>query len=143
MQTSIIEEVRVFNRFYTDFIGLLNQYLLDSAYSLTEARIIYEIFTAGNIQASQIMEIMHIDKSYLSRILKRLEKEGIIEKRKSIQDARGITITLSKKGRQVFEHLNLASNEQVEKLLTPLKSTEAEALAFHMKAIVKILKVHS
>lgn len=139
MHKSIVEDIRAFNRFYTDFIGLLNQYLLNSAYSLAEARIIYEIFAAQRIQAWQIMEIMHIDKSYLSRLLKRLEKDGIIEKKKSTEDARGLMIMLSEKGRQVVGYLNRASNEQVEKLLTPLRSEDAEALAFHMKAIMQIL----
>ena len=66
---TIIRDIRAFNRFYTDIIGLLDQHLLDSPYSLAEARIIYEIHHNKDIQASQIMELMDIDKSYLSRLL--------------------------------------------------------------------------
>ena len=88
-----IQNIRAFNRFYTDVIGLLDKHLLNSAYSLAEVRVIYEISIGKSIQASQIMSAMRIDKSYLSRILKKLERDEIIAKSLSVQDARAMSIS--------------------------------------------------
>src|ERR1700744_2861520 len=106
MKKKPIQEVRAFNRWYTDIVGLLNQHLLDSAYSLAEARLIYEIHHAGSIQASQVMAIMHIDKSYLSRILQKLEKEKVVARTKSPEDGRAVLLTLTEKGAREFAVLN-------------------------------------
>lgn len=142
MKENNIQDIRAFNRFYTDLIGLLNQHLLDSAYSLAEARIIYEIFTGKSIKASQIMESMQIDKSYLSRLIKKLEKDGIITRKPSEQDARATQISLTQKGLKEFDRLNMASNSQITELLKPLTDDESNQLSFHMKAIVHLLKAN-
>lgn len=139
MSKQNVQEVRAFNRFYTDIIGLLNQHLLNSAYSLAEARIIYELFQHKSCQASDIMSIMEIDKSYLSRLLKKLEKEKVVAKTRSETDARAISLCLTKKGMDVFEGLNRASNEQVTALLSPLSGTQKEELVRHMKAVTDLL----
>src|ERR1700743_1353495 len=117
MKKKPIEEMRSFNRWYTDVIGLLNQHLLDSNYNLSEARLIYELHAAGTIQASQIMEAMHIDKSYLSRMLKRLEKEKLVSRKQSREDGRAVLLSLTDKGRSAFALLNGASDEQVKYLV--------------------------
>jgi DNA-binding MarR family transcriptional regulator len=88
MKMKIIPGVRSFNRWYTDLIGLLEQRLLDSNWSLAEARLIYEIHAGQPVQASQLISILHVDKGYLSRLLKKLEKEKIVTKKKSPGDAR-------------------------------------------------------
>ncbi|MDN5284527.1 MAG: regulatory protein MarR [Mucilaginibacter sp.] len=142
MRENNIQDIRAFNRFYTDLIGLLNQHLLDSSYSLAEARIIYEVYKGKSIKASQIMETMQIDKSYLSRLIKKLEKDGIIIKKQSEQDARAIQISLSQKGLKEFDRLNKASDNQITELLKPLTNEESEQLSFHMKAIVHLLKAN-
>src|SRR5688572_8763740 len=99
---SVIQNIRAFNRFYTDLIGLLNKNLLNSEYSLAEVRILYEIHVGNSCQASQIMTAIHIDKSYLSRLLKKMEKTNLIKKSPSGQDARAYLLTLTEKGREVF-----------------------------------------
>ena len=139
MSKKNVQEVRAFNRFYTDIIGLLNQNLLNSAYSLAEARIIYELFQRKSCQASDIMSIMEIDKSYLSRLLKKLEKEKVVVKRPSDTDARAAALSLTEKGVEVFEGLNRASNEQVEELLSPLSKMQKGELIRHMKAVADLL----
>jgi DNA-binding MarR family transcriptional regulator len=135
-----IQNIRAFNRFYTDVIGLLNKHLLNSDYSLAEVRVMYEIATAKAIQASQIMTVMHIDKSYLSRILKKLEKDQIITKSLSEQDARAMSISLTAKGRELFDSLNEASDHQISDLIEKLSREKQQELISHMNAIKDILK---
>lgn len=74
-------KIRSFNRFYTAHLDILSQHYLDSEYSLTEIRILYEISESKMITAQKITEILNLDKGYLSRILKRFLKENLIEKK--------------------------------------------------------------
>jgi DNA-binding MarR family transcriptional regulator len=140
MRDKQIREIRAFNRFYTDIIGLLNRNILDSPWSLAEARVIYEIFKGRSITATRIIEIMHIDKSYLSRLIKKLEKEKIITKKQSGQDGRILQLSLTPKGTKTFESLDRASDNQIATLLQPLTEGQCEGLSFHMRAIQNILK---
>lgn len=142
MKEQSIQDIRAFNRFYTDIIGLLNQHLLNSSYPLAEVRIMYEIHSAQSIQASQIMTAMQIDKSYLSRLLKKLEKGRLIIRKPSAEDARAVQISLTAKGEKEFEILNQASNQQIGELLKPLSEKESDQLAAYMKAIMNILKLN-
>jgi DNA-binding MarR family transcriptional regulator len=137
---SSIQQIRAFNRFYTDIIGLLEKHLLNSDYSLVEVRVLYEIHAAKHIQASQIMQRITIDKSYLSRVLKRLEKDGLITKQASAEDARAVQVTLTPAGSKLFQKLDHASNEQIDELLTPLSAQQRQELVQHMMAIMGILK---
>ena len=73
----VIIDIRGFNRFYTNMLGLLNANIGSSDYSLTETRIIYEISKTEKCSANQLSNILRIDTGYLSRILKKLEKEGV------------------------------------------------------------------
>ncbi|PSL32182.1 MarR family winged helix-turn-helix transcriptional regulator [Chitinophaga ginsengisoli] len=135
-----VQEIRAFNRFYTDIIGLLDAHLLNSAYSLSEVRTMYEIYTGKSVQASQIMTAMHIDKSYLSRILKKLTQEGLISKTPSEEDARASLISLTEEGLKVFKTLNKASDEQIDGLISSLSPRKLEQLVNHMQAIQEILQ---
>ena len=136
----VVQQVRAFNRFYTDVIGLLDKHLLHSEYSLAEARIIYEIYIGKSVQASHIMTVMHIDKSYLSRLLKKLEKERLIMKKPAEHDARAILISLTEKGFTEFETLNQASDQQIVGLIKNLDTCKQQELVLHMQFIINILK---
>jgi DNA-binding MarR family transcriptional regulator len=136
----VVKQVRAFNRFYTDMIGLLDKHLLHSEYSLAEARIIYEIYIGKSVQASHIMTVMHIDKSYLSRLLKKLEKEQLIMKKPAGHDARAILISLTEKGFTEFEMLNQASDQQIVGLIKNLDTGKQQELVLHMQSIINILK---
>ncbi|MET3887731.1 DNA-binding MarR family transcriptional regulator [Chitinophagaceae bacterium OAS944] len=136
-----IEEIRAFNRYYTGLIGLLNDHLLDSEYSLAEVRILYEINTHQPVSASQIMSEMGIDKGYLSRVLKQLEKNGLISKQVSDEDARVALVSLTAKGETLFSKLNAASDQQIEALITNLSRDEQRTLIEHMHAIKVLLTV--
>jgi len=136
----VVQQVRAFNRFYTDMIGLLDKHLLHSEYSLAEARIIYEVYIGKSVQASHIMTVMHIDKSYLSRLLKKLEKNLLIMKKPAAHDARAIQISLTEKGLIEFEILNKASDRQIVGLIKNLDAGKQQELVLHMQSILNILQ---
>lgn len=135
----IIDSIRAFNRYYTGLIGLLDDHLLNSDYSLVEARILYEIHTNQPVSASQIMTEIHIDKGYLSRVLKQFEKTGLILKEVSGEDARITLVSLTDKGDQLFNELNDTSNRQIAGLIKKLTKEQQQQLAGHMQAIREIL----
>jgi len=139
-ETAVVRDIRAFSRFYTDIIGLLDQHLLDSSYSLAEVRILYELYNGGEMQASNLMELMRIDKSYLSRLLKKLEKEELIGRLRSDKDGRAVVLSLTAKGRKEFEGLDHASDRQITNLLAPLADSQKQAMAAEMRSIMRALK---
>jgi len=135
-----IQEIRAFNRFYTDLLGLLDNHLLNSDYSLAEARILYEIYTGNQISASDIIHKLYIDKGYLSRILKKLEKQGLISKRLSKVDARISQLSLTADGLKIFHQLDNASNQQIGSLISNMPLAKLNDLVKHMYSIMDLLK---
>jgi len=135
-----IQEIRAFNRFYTDLLGLLDNHLLNSDYSLAEARILYEIYTGNQISASDIIHKLYIDKGYLSRILKKLEKQGLISKRLSKVDARISQLSLTADGLKIFHQLDNASNQQIRSLISNMPLAKLNDLVKHMYSIMDLLK---
>jgi len=101
--------------------------------------LIYELHEAGSIQASQLMGLMHIDKSYLSRTLKRLEKEKVVARKQSREDGRAVLLSLTEKGQREFVGLNGASDEQIGSLVEHLNEEQREKLVGHMGAIKQLL----
>src|SRR5262245_15474930 len=104
-----IEGIRSFNRFYTDIIGLLDEHILNSKYSLPEARILYELYHHEPLTSSDIINNLQIDKGYLSRLLRQFEKKKLLDKKKSPQDGRAAYLRLTASGKKEFESLNKAS----------------------------------
>ncbi len=104
-----------------------------------EARILYEIYTGKQISASQIVSILNMDKGYVSRILKKFEKDGLVNKENFSTDARVSLLALSEKGLKVFHNLNRASNDQVDALIAPLAITKQKELVMHMQEIMQLL----
>ena len=139
MKKSIIRTMRAFNRYYTNLIGALDKGYLETQYTLTEARILFEISPAGKIDTSGIIDGLLIDKSYLSRILKKFEKNKLITKSKSERDPRASEISLTEKGRTELGVLNTLVDRQFEELLKDLSTTEVKQLALHMNSIMEIL----
>lgn len=135
-----VQEIRTFNRFYTDLIGLLDKHLLNSDYSLAEARILYELFTAKQLSASDIIYKLSIDKGYLSRILKKFEKLELIARIPSPEDARVSLLSLTDAGLKVFDGLNKASELQVTALISGMAVNQLDELVKHMQAITCLLK---
>ena len=132
-------KIRSFNRFYTAHLDILSQHYLDSEYSLTEIRILYEISESKNITAQKITEILNLDKGYLSRILKRFLKENLIVKVASTGDKRAFNIKLSDTGKDLLAVLNTKSENKIEGKIENLNSFEKEILVESMTTIRSLL----
>lgn len=139
MKQKHINEIRAFNRFYTIIIGLLDRHILDSQFTLPEARVLFELNRNNNITASEIITSLHMDKGYLSRMLKQFEKKKMIFKVRSESDRRITHIRLTQSGKEQFEKLDKASNDQIAGLLKQLSSKECELLIKNMNSIESIL----
>jgi len=113
-----IAAVRQFNRFYTQRIGVLRDNW--HPFSLTEARVLYELTRQDKASASNLIEQLGIDPGYLSRILRRFQQHGLIRKETSRSDGRRSHLSLTAKGRKAFAPLEARSNEQVGAMLATL-----------------------
>ncbi|HEX4851919.1 MAG TPA: MarR family winged helix-turn-helix transcriptional regulator [Puia sp.] len=140
MNQQAIQEIRAFNRFYTHFIGLLDRYLLHSKYTLPEVRVLYELYHMKNAKASDIVESLNMDKSYLSRVLHQFEKKKLIAKRISRIDKRSLHIQLTALGKNEFLALNKASDLQISGLLTGISKNDLSLLLQHMNGIKRLLE---
>lgn len=136
----IIDKIRSFNRFYTNVIGLLDQHFLDSPFSLTEGRVLYEICHTETCSAKRIRESIVIDEGYLSRILDGFAKRGLIKKSPSLEDGRLRIIAPTEQGMAEFEKLNHNSNIQISQLIEKLTQEEREALLSKMDEIRLLLE---
>lgn len=134
-----VNEVRKFNRFYTNIIGLVNQTILESPYSLAEARVLVEMDNAAACTASELTEMLQIDPGYLSRILRRFKKEGLIETNKSVTDRRSQNLVITDKGREIYRRLSQSSSLQLVRLLEQIPQGGQKQLVDHMTAIQGML----
>lgn len=134
-----VEAVRRFNRFYTQQIGVLREGLLKSPYSLTEARVIYELAQHERTTATQLSRELGLDAGYVSRILRGFEERGLIEKRPSESDARRNLVWLTAAGESAFAELNAASRVEIETLLAGFTEEEQGRLLGAMATIEDLL----
>jgi len=134
-----ISAVRRFNRFYTRQIGLLQEGLLRSPFSLTEVRVLYELANLADVSATALCDGLGLDAGYLSRILRRFEKNGLILRSESKSDARRNVLSLTPKGRKVFAPLDRNSSAEVARMLGHLTESEQEALRSAMACIEHVL----
>ena len=136
----MIDKIRSFNRFYTNIIGLLDQHYLESPFSLTEGRVLYEICNTENCSAKKIREHIVIDEGYLSRILDNFTKRGLIRKIRSQDDGRLWIIVPTEKGREEFARLNDNSNRLVAQMIEKLSEEEQADLLNKMESIRALLE---
>jgi DNA-binding MarR family transcriptional regulator/GNAT superfamily N-acetyltransferase len=136
---SRVEIVRRFNRFYTRQIGLLNEGLLDSPFSLTELRALYELAHREHPTAADLCKELGLDAGYASRILRSFEKQGLIEKKNSAGDGRQSLLNLTRRGRTVFEPLESRSDKQVSRMLNMLSPARQGNLIHAMQTIESVL----
>jgi DNA-binding MarR family transcriptional regulator len=134
-----IDKIRAFNRFYTNHIGLLDQYIYHSRYSLAEVRVLFELYHSENLTAREITNVLAMDKGFLSRMLRTFEKKGLIKRSQSKEDGRANHISLTPAGRKEYEVLDREADEQVEKILKSLSPGECRKLVDSMTAIRRIL----
>lgn len=135
----VVAQVRSFSRFYTNILGLLNQGILDSPYSLTEVRILLEIDKTKNCTAIALTDKLDIDRGYLSRILSRFESDGMIIKKDSPSDGRMALLYLTSRGKKALSMLEQKSDDQIKHLIKYLNEDERERLVDAMKYIMKSL----
>jgi DNA-binding MarR family transcriptional regulator/GNAT superfamily N-acetyltransferase len=134
-----VEAVRRFNRFYTRQIGVLNEGLAQSPFSLTEARVLYELAQHERLSASEIGKELGLDAGYLSRILRSFEGRGLIQRIPSEADGRQSLISLTDPGRAAFAPLEAGTRAEVGALLCRLPSAEQERVVEAMRAIETLL----
>jgi DNA-binding MarR family transcriptional regulator/GNAT superfamily N-acetyltransferase len=134
-----ISQVRKFNRFFTRQIGVLREGLLHTPYSLTEARILYEMAHRSSLTASDLCRELGLDPGYLSRILNRLEQQGLIEKIRSESDGRQRILSLTPEGEKAFAVLDQRSSEEAAEMLADLGQEDQSRLLKSMQVIEKIL----
>jgi len=135
----VVDRVRRFNRFYTEQIGVVTEHLLSSNFSLTEVRILYEIAHREAPTAATITADLRLDRGYMSRILQRLQRQKIIERTTSREDARVSLLSLTAKGRRVFRALDKRANEEVAELLREAPVADRQRLLSAMRVIEEVL----
>jgi DNA-binding MarR family transcriptional regulator/N-acetylglutamate synthase-like GNAT family acetyltransferase len=135
-----IAAVRAFNRFYTNVTGVLREGLLRTPYSLSEARVLFELGQGDVGDAAGLGEMLDLDAGYLSRMLARFERDGLLVRKRSAADGRRQEIRLSAKGRRAVETLDGRSAKQVGDLLERLGEDEQRRLVGAMSAIRRILE---
>ena len=142
METGVdqqVEAVRSFNRFYTQRIGVLHEGLLQSTFSLAEVRVMYELAHREGPTATELSKELGLDAGYLSRILRDLDKRGLINKRPSKSDGRQTHLALTKKGEREFATLNARSSDEVADMLSRLPGTEQKRVVEAMRVIEEAL----
>ena len=133
------EAVRAFNRFYTRRIGVVREGYLRSRFSLTEARVLYELAQTDSLTASQIGADLDLDAGYLSRMLHRFEADGLVARGPSVTDRRRSILTLTEAGRAAFAPLEQRSRQEIDAMLAALPEPAQEAVIGGMHTIARIL----
>jgi DNA-binding MarR family transcriptional regulator/GNAT superfamily N-acetyltransferase len=137
--TERVGEVRAFSRFYANLIGALREGLLRTPYTLTEARIIYELAQQDSSQLAELRRSLDIDAGYLSRILARFEADGLVRRERSSTDGRRQIIGLTSSGKAAFRTLDSRSTDEITSLLSPLTEEDQRRVTAAMGTIRSLL----
>lgn len=113
-----VAQVRAFNRFYTNVIGVLHDMYLDTPYTLTESRLLFEVARLGTAEVSWLRQALDIDPGYLSRVLGRFESDGLVTRHRSAADARRQEIRVTEAGRAAVAELDERAVSQIGALLS-------------------------
>ena len=134
-----IAEIRAFNRFYTRLVGALDEHIVQSDYSLAEARVLYEVGARGTTTAAELGRALGLDRAYLSRILQRHLGAGLLVVAPDPDDRRSNRLFLTSPGKAVYAALNAGSDESVKVLLEPLDAPSRGRLVAAMATIRALL----
>lgn len=134
-----IAKIRTFNRFYMPSMNLLGDHYLGSEYSVTEARVFFEIYENEGCNAAHIAQQMNIDKSYLSRIISKHEKSGYIHRERSAGDSRSYHLYLTDAGKMRAEDFIRKSNEEIGRVIHGLSSEEEHRLTEALETVTRLL----
>ena len=138
-----VAAVRRFNRFYTRQIGVLGEGYLDSPFSLTEVRVLYELAHRDGPSAATLASDLGLDAGYLSRILRSFEHRGFLQRSRSAADGRRAHLSLTARGRKAFAPLHTRSHEQITGLLARLPARGQRRLLEAMHTIEEVLEAKS
>ena len=133
-----ISAVRAFNRFYTRQLGVLGQRLL-GPFSLSEARVLYELAHRDGVAAKEIGTELDLDPGYLSRIVQKFDDDGLINRKPLPADRRQHQLSLTARGRQAFARLDRSSHDDVAGMLRPLRENDRRRLTAAMATIEGLL----
>lgn len=134
-----IDTIRRFNRFYTRKIGVLEQHLLESPFTLTEARVLFELAHRDRALAKEIGAELGLDPGYLSRIVQDFTEQGLITRKPVPSDRRQFELALTARGRQAFGRLERASRQEVGKMIETLPGDGGQRLVDAMTTIERLL----
>ena len=134
--------VRGFNRFYTRQIGVLRKSYLNSPFSLTEARVLFEVAHRDNPSAAELAKDLDLDPGYLSRLLQRFEEKGLVSRQPSLLDGRQHHLFLTGRGKKAFAPLDRHSHEQAAAMLDRLAEPDRQRLVEAMRSIESLLETH-
>lgn len=134
-----VTALRRFSRFYTRQLGLLDEQLLDSGFSLTEVRVLYETVHQPGRTAADLGRVLAIDAGYLSRILRRFVARGLVKRGVHASDARSSTLAATAKGKKALAPLEHGANAQAAALISHLDSAGADELRLAMQTVERAL----
>jgi DNA-binding MarR family transcriptional regulator/N-acetylglutamate synthase-like GNAT family acetyltransferase len=134
-----VEAVRRFSRFYTQKIGVLQERLLKSPFSLTEGRVIYELGQRENATASALAADLGLDPGYLSRILRSFRQRGLVHRERSAADARQSLLRLTTPGQKAFAALNARSRSEITTLLGALSGADQGRLVTALQTVETLM----
>jgi len=135
--------IRAFNRFWTNHMGVLNSGLLDTRFSLTEARVLFELGRTAETDMLRLRHELRIDAGYLSRIVKRFENDGLVEASSSPADGRRRVLSLTLTGKAAFEDLDARSTKQATSMQSGLSEVGRHRLVAAMATIRELLEPSS
>jgi DNA-binding MarR family transcriptional regulator/GNAT superfamily N-acetyltransferase len=138
-ETDRVDAIRRFNRFYTRQIGVLREGLLDSPFSLTQVRVLYEIARNDGPTATDIGRELQLDAGYLSRLLRGFEKKKLVERKSSDADGRQSHLSLTAAGRKTIAGLQQRSRDEVRGMLEPLSDQDQRRVLAAMDTIERLL----
>jgi DNA-binding MarR family transcriptional regulator/N-acetylglutamate synthase-like GNAT family acetyltransferase len=130
-----VAAVRRFNRFFTRTVGVLDEGHLGSRFSLTEVRVLYELANGGTTTAGQLVRDLGLDEGYVSRMLQRFGKLGLVRRSRSAEDARVTSLSLTERGRKAFEPLDAKADAAIRELLRPIPAESRKAVVDSMSRI--------
>jgi DNA-binding MarR family transcriptional regulator/N-acetylglutamate synthase-like GNAT family acetyltransferase len=140
---STISAIRHFNRFYTQKIGVLEEKVYDRPWSLTEARVLYELASRADITAAQLATDLALDPGYLSRVLSRFETRKLLRRATRSDDRRKSVLTLTEKGKQEFARIDKQSSDQIAEMIEELSPAHQQQIVTSMQAIESLLEPSS
>jgi len=137
--SSTVSRIRSFNRGWTEILGLLDQGLLETEHSLTEARVIFELAQKDRWERLDLKNRLDMDHSHLTRVLSRLEEKRLVSSKKSSSDGRALSVALTPEGHEAFATLDQRSADQIGELIAPLSQDQRSGLIEAMTIIESVL----